>query len=58
MVKNQSRTIGGIAILLMLGFSPLSVTYSYGETDKFQANNEPENSQSQQKREASKSNSD
>ena len=49
MVKYQSRTIGGIAILLMLGFSPLSVTYSFGETDRFQANNESENSQSQQK---------
>ena len=34
----------------MLGFSPLSVTYSFGEIDKFQANNEQENSQSQQKR--------
>ncbi|MCE2614581.1 MAG: hypothetical protein LVO36_01615 [Nitrosopumilus sp. (ex Thoosa mismalolli)] len=34
MVKYQSRTIGGIAILLMLGFSPLSVTYSFGDSDQ------------------------
>lgn len=34
MVKYQSRTIGGIAILLMLGFPPLSVTYSFGDSDQ------------------------
>ena len=31
MVKPQNRTIGVIAILLMLGASPLSVTYSFAE---------------------------
>lgn len=33
MVKPQKRTIGVIAILLMLGASPLSVTYSFAEME-------------------------
>ena len=33
----------------MLGFSPMSVTYSFGDSDEFQAKNESENSPSQQK---------
>ena len=31
MVKSQIRTIGALVILLMLGASPLSVTYSFAE---------------------------
>jgi len=33
MVKFQNRTIGVIAILLMLGASPLSVTYSFADIE-------------------------
>jgi len=31
MIKIQKQTIGGILVLLMLGVSPLSITYSFGE---------------------------
>ena len=31
MVKPQNRTIGVIAVLLMLGASPISVTYSFAD---------------------------
>lgn len=48
MVKPQNRTIGVIAILLMLGASPLSVTYSFADTednqDKVQDNPKTEQS--------------
>ncbi len=33
MIKSQNRTIGVIAILLMLGASPLSVTYSFADIE-------------------------
>ena len=33
MVKTQIRVIGALAILLMLGASPLSVTYSFAENE-------------------------
>ena len=36
MVKPQNRTIGVIAILLMLGASPLSVTYAFADTESNQ----------------------
>ncbi len=51
MVKFQNRTIGVIAILLMLGASPLSVTYSFAdmedsqEDEKGQNNPKAENNQ-------------
>ncbi len=51
MVKFQNRTIGVIAILLMLGASPLSVTYSFAdmednqEDEKGQNNPKAENTQ-------------
>jgi len=32
MIKSHNRTIGVITILLMLGASPLSVTYSFADT--------------------------
>jgi len=33
MIKSQKRTIGVIVVLLMLGASPLSVTYSFAEIE-------------------------
>ena len=36
MVKFQDRTIGVIAILLMLSASPLSVTYSFADIEDIQ----------------------
>ena len=51
MVKFRNRTIGVIAILLMLGASPLSVTYSFAdmennqEDEKGQNNPKAENTQ-------------
>ena len=38
MVKTQHRTIGVIAVLLMLSASPLSVTYAFADTE----HNKPE----------------
>ena len=39
MVKSQIRIIGALAILLMLGASPLSVTYSFAESESNQVEN-------------------
>ena len=39
MVKSQIRIIGVLAILLMLGASPLSVTYSFAENESNQVEN-------------------
>ena len=39
MVKSQIRIIGAFAILLMLGASPLSVTYSFAENESNQVEN-------------------
>lgn len=39
MVKSQLRIIGALAILLMLGASPLSVNYSFAENDENQEQN-------------------
>ena len=39
MVKFQIRIIGAFAILLMLGASPLSVTYSFAENESNQVKN-------------------
>ena len=39
MVKSQIRIIGALAILLMLGASPLSVTYSFAENESNQVEN-------------------
>ncbi|MCJ8305592.1 MAG: hypothetical protein MJK05_00925 [Nitrosopumilus sp.] len=36
MKKSQKRSIGVIAILLMLGASPLSVTYSFADFGNYQ----------------------
>jgi len=40
MIKPQKRTIGAIVILLMLGASPLSVTYSFAEIEDYQEEKE------------------
>lgn len=40
MLKSQNRTIGAIVILLMLGASPLSVTYSFADTEDNQGKKE------------------
>ncbi len=34
MVKTQHKTIGVIAVLLMLSASPLSVTYAFADTEQ------------------------
>ncbi len=39
MVKTQIRIIGALAILLMLGASPLSVTYAFAENEGKQIEN-------------------
>ena len=39
MVKSQIRIIGALVILLMLGASPLSVTYSFAENESNQVEN-------------------
>ena len=39
MVKSQIRIIGALAILLMLGASPVSVTYSFAENESNQVEN-------------------
>ena len=39
MVKSQIRIIGVLVILLMLGASPLSVTYSFAENESNQVEN-------------------
>ena len=39
MVKSQLRIIGALAILLMLGASPLSVNYGFAENDENQVQN-------------------
>ncbi len=44
MVKPQNRTIGVIAILLMLGASPISVNYSFADIENQDKNNEPKGS--------------
>ena len=43
MVKFQNRTIGVIAILLMLGASPLSVTYSFADLEDNQQDEKRQN---------------
>ena len=44
MLKSQNRTIGAIVILLMLGASPLSVTYSFADTEDNQDKKEQKES--------------
>ena len=39
MIKSQIRIIGALAIILMLGASPLSVTYSFAENESNQVEN-------------------
>jgi len=39
MIKSQIRIIGALVILLMLGASPLSVTYSFAENESKQVEN-------------------
>ena len=43
MVKSHNRTIGVIAILLMLGTSPLSVTYSFADIEDNQEDKKGQN---------------
>jgi len=43
MVKSHNRTIGVIAILLMLGTSPLSVTYSFADIEENQEDKKGQN---------------
>ncbi len=43
MIKSQNRTIGVIAILLMLGASPLSVTYSFADIEDDQEDKKRQN---------------
>ncbi len=43
MVKIQNRTIGVITILLMLGASPLSVTYSFADLEEYQQDEKRQN---------------
>ena len=43
MVKSKNRTIGVIAILLMLGASPLSVTYSFADIEDYQIDEKEQN---------------
>ena len=44
MLKSQNRTIGAIVILLMLGASPLSVTYSFADSEDNQDKKEQKES--------------
>ena len=44
MVKPHNRTIGAIVILLMLGTSPLSVTYSFADLGDYQEDKKEQNS--------------
>lgn len=43
MVKSKNRVIGVIAILLMLGASPLSVTYSFADIEDYKVNEKQQN---------------
>ena len=43
MVKSKNRTIGVIVILLMLGASPLSVTYSFADIEDYQVDEKQQN---------------
>jgi len=43
MIKSHNRTIGVITILLMLGASPLSVTYSFADLEEYQKDEKRQN---------------
>ena len=48
MLKPKERTIGAITILMMLGASPLSVTYSFGDIESNQESKTEDNSQKEE----------
>lgn len=48
MLKPQNRTIGVIVILLMLGTSPISVTYTFADTEDNQDKNGQNNPKTEQ----------
>jgi len=49
MVKPHNRTIGVIAILLMLGASPLSVAYSFADIEEAQEDKKGQNNPKSEK---------